>query len=289
MTEKSTQIIVRLSGGLGNQLFQLSTALYIAEKVDKAEIKLDLRYLKKYQTPRAFELDFLLKYFPSVSFNNPNLGFWGIISKTRLARIFNTQLFGFGLIGDSEGVSRINFSSIKILILDGYFQDPKFLMSQPLKESLFQKLKVDFKYIKDKASEAAVDKKVSIHIRRGDYVSSPVTSEFLTIELDYYRKAIKKFPKDTAFYIFGDDQELITRFAKEIKAVDVPALKLTLQEEFFLMADSIGYIIANSTFSWWAAFLGFSKEKRVISPSKWFVNKARNEANILLLDYFELV
>ena len=290
MTDKPTQILVRISGGLGNQLFQLVAGLHLAQKLAKAEIKLDLRFLSNYQSPRSFELDFLLKYFSFVSAHQEGLGFLGVVSKLRIARLLKTQLFGTALVSDQKSLDYINFSKLKYAVLDGYFQDPKLLMTTTLKATLFQKLKMDYEYLKTKTSNTNLDKKVSIHIRRGDYVSSPAgIREFLTIDLDYYRKAIQKFPCDTLFYVFGDDAELVESFAKEINAVNVPDLKLTLQEEFVLMADSTGYIIANSTLSWWAAFLGYSEGKRVISPSKWFVDDVRNQVNGLQLDYFELV
>jgi len=293
MSNKSTNILVRMSGGLGNQLFQLAASLFISRKVDNAAITLDTRFLADYDTLRVFELDFLIKYYPFIEVStcpSYKLGVKGLLSKFRVARIIDSRIHNLGLIGSDLGVKRLECSNLRSLVLDGYFQNPELLMSQEERTYLLERLKLDFGYLKSKINFTNIDNKVSVHIRRGDYVSNAsAASEFLTVDLDYYRKAIKKFPKNTIFFVFGDDTQLVRDFAHEINGVNVQSLALTLQEEFVLMADSVGYIIANSTLSWWAAFLGFSQGKRVISPSKWFVSEKRNINNDLQLDYFELI
>jgi len=290
MKGTTKKILVRLSGGLGNQLFQLSASLFIAKKINQTDITLDARFLGKYDSSRSFELDFLIKYFPFVIVKNENLGLNGLISRFRIAKVLDRQLFGYGVVTSGRGIKSFDFTKLRNVVLDGYFQNPIFLMPQSERTNLLLNLKRDFSYLTTKSPLTDISNKVSIHIRRGDYVSSPrVYREFITLNLDYYRKAIKKFPNGTVFYVFGDDAAVVTEFAEEINGINVPKLQLTLQEEFVLMADSAGYIIANSTFSWWAAFLGFSKDKIVISPAKWFVDEKRNLHNSLQLDCFELI
>ena len=289
-----THILVRLSGGLGNQLFQFAASLYIARELVKLNltplVHLDSRFLGDYDASRAFELDFLIKYYPFVINQNNSLGFSGALSKFRIARVMNGQLLRIGFARDYPGINKFDLSKLKSIVIDGYFQVPSFLIPQYERMDLLGRLKLDFYYLPHKPPVIGAHEKVSIHIRRGDYVSvSAAAKEFLTIGLDYYRAAVKRFPEGTRFYVFGDDAQVVGAFSKEIGGVNVLALNLTLQEEFVLMADSMGYIIANSTLSWWAAFIGYSQEKRVISPSNWFVDHVRNKNNILQLDYFELV
>ncbi len=294
MTTPVTNIWVRLSGGLGNQLFQFAASLYVARELSKLNltpsVHLDSRFLKHYDSSRAFELDFMVKHFPFASSVSRSIGICSHISKLRIARILNGQFLQLGLAREFPEICRLELSKLKSIVLDGYFQNPTYSIPQNERVELMRQLKTDFKDLQHRLKDEGKYPKVSIHIRRGDYVSSVGASkEFLTIGLDYYRAAVAKFPLGTSFYVFGDDAEVVGAFSKEIGGVSVPALKLTLQEEFVLMADSIGYIIANSTLSWWAAFLGYSNEKRVISPSNWFVDSVRNKNNILQLDYFELV
>lgn len=290
MSQKTTSILVRMSGGFGNQLFQLSAALHIAKKLQKSNIKIDLRFLKSYQTPRSFELDWLIKYFPNISAHYSELGFLGLISQFRIARILNRRIFKIGLAKDIDGLERTSLNSLKYLVLDGYFHDSRNFINEIDKKNILNILNIEFSYLSKKLNLPNLNKKVSIHIRRGDYGSNNSgAKEYKIIGMDYYRIAVRKFPKETVFFVFGDDANIIKEFSKEIGAVDVSSLNLSLQEEFSLMVESSGYIIANSTFSWWAAFLGYSQEKKIISPRYWFVDERKNMKNKLQLDYFELV
>ena len=175
-------------------------------------------------------------------------------------------------------------------MLDGYFQHPDFALPKIDRQILFSKLSAEFSYLLKRVPSPSELRRVSIHIRRGDSVSSKAASTvFNTIHLEYYRSAIKMFPSHTLFLIFGDDPTLVSTFAKEIGGIDVPSLHLSLKEEFMLMALCDHYIIANSSFSWWPSHLGYSDSKRVISPRHWYVDIERSNKNPLLMPYFELL
>ena len=176
------------------------------------------------------------------------------------------------------------------LVLDGYFQHPDLALPALLRESLFTKLAIEFSYLTNLPQLSGHSELVSLHIRRGDFVSSKAASSvFKKIELDYYRTAIRKFSENSLFLVFGDDPELTSAFAREIGGIDIPSLGLSLKEEFMLMALADHQIIGNSSFSWWAAYLGHSTGKRVVAPRNWYLDAVRSQANPLLLPYFELL
>lgn len=102
--------------------------------------------------------------------------------------------------------------------------------------------------------------RVAVHVRRGDYLQFPQV--FHTQGVDYYEQARKEFP-GCEFLAFSDDPE----WAKEnLPWADVIEGNPPIVD-MALMASCDGIIMANSSFSWWAAWLG---NKKVVAPSKWF-------------------
>jgi hypothetical protein len=283
-------VLIRMSGGLGNQLFQLSASLYAVRQYPKAKVWLDTRFLGIYEAVRNFEIDFILKYLPEVGVAKSPMVMAGLASRLRLGRLLDASCAGYACIGSTDRLKLLQSEPCSWLVLDGYFQHPDLALPSLDRQNLFAKLSAEFSYLLERVSSPFGLPRVGIHIRRGDFVTSKAASNvFKTIPLEYYRAAVKKFSADTLFLVFGDDPALTSAFAKEINGIDIPSLGLSLREDFMLMALGDHYIIANSTFSWWAAYLGHSDSKRVISPRYWYVDFQRSETNPLLLPYFDLL
>jgi Glycosyl transferase family 11 len=281
---------VRLSGGLGNQLFQLGAGLYAVRQFPNARICLDTRFLGKYETVRDFEIDFVVKHLPAVGIAEAPMGLAGYASQLRLGRLLDTALVGCACIGTTERLKQFQGESCSWLVLDGYFQHPDLALPSLDRQNLFAKLYAEYSHLLRLVSSPSGIPRVAIHIRRGDFVSSKAASSvFKTVQLDYYRAAVQRFSENTLFVVFGDDPVITSEFSKEINGVDVPKLGLSLKEDFMLMAMCDHHIIANSTFSWWAAHLGNSDGKRIISPRNWYVDVERSKTNPLLMPNFELL
>ena len=288
MKAGNVSALVRMSGGLGNQLFQLSAGLYAVRQDSDAKVLLDTRFLAAYETARDFEIDFVLKHLPGVGIANSSMSMATLASRLRLGRLLNSSWAGYACVGSAERLKLLQSEPCSWFVLDGYFQHPDLAFPALLREYLFAKLSTEFSYLTNFPQFSGSSELVSLHIRRGDFVNSKAASGvFKKIELDYYRTAVKNFSARSCFLVFGDDPELTAAFAKEIDGVDIPSLGLSLKEEFMLMALADHQIIANSTFSWWAAYLGHSVGKRVIAPKDWYQDAARNQANPLLLGHFE--
>lgn len=162
------------------------------------------------------------------------------------------------------------------IFLDGYWQSPKyfddirttllsdFTLSEPLSPagSTF-------------VSQIQSTESVSIHIRRGDYIKNPkVLKEFGVCSLTYYSAAIKcivsRHPSST-FFIFSDDIPWVKEnLEMGDKAVFVSDQSITDFQELILMSTCKHNIIANSSFSWWGAWLNQNPNKTVIAPTPWF-------------------
>jgi Glycosyl transferase family 11 len=114
----------------------------------------------------------------------------------------------------------------------------------------------------------------SVHVRRTDTLSNPTRPELAAG--DYYERAMSQFDSDTTFVIFSDDIEWCRERFRGRSVVFVEALSAV--EDLFLMARCKGHIIANSTFSWWGAWLDPNPDKKVIAPLRWFAGEHADPA-----------
>ena len=147
-----------------------------------------------------------------------------------------------------------------------YFEEYKeYIVNLFKNKELFKKAKDCFNdLIKGETKEI-----VSIHVRRGDYVNS---KSHIVQPLDYYKKAMDFFPNCT-FVVFTNDKKwVLENFYKNIIISDFDEIT-----ELYMMSLCDHNIIANSSFSWWGAYLNDKPEKKVIAPKQWFGSKGPKE------------
>lgn len=273
-------IIVQLRGGLGNQLFQYALGRHLAF-LNQTELKLDISLLNEVNswTYRTYSLnDFNIKATLATKDEINRLrGRWG----------------GFvPFLGSQKAIVEPHFHfyapvlSLKDAVyLDGYWQSEKYFIdiADVIREDLTPKVSGSDTYevLKESITQCNA---VSIHIRRGDYVTnSKANCYFKPCEAEYYQKAIQylvKYISNPVFFVFSDD----ILWAKANFKIDFPTYFVegnSAQEDLWLMA-SCGYqIIANSTFSWWGAWLNQQPDKIVIAPQTWFSTKRFNTQDLL--------
>ena len=132
------------------------------------------------------------------------------------------------------------------------------------------------------ATKMQHENSVSVHIRRGDYLNSQFVNIYGNIcTLEYYQKAIaymKTNMSEPHFYFFSDDTHWVREHVGEFGLLEH---QITIIEDnigdrsfvdLYLMSNCRSHIIANSTFSWWGAWLGNNEDKIVVAPGKWFQN-----------------
>lgn len=152
----------------------------------------------------------------------------------------------------------------------GYFQSEKFFVDKKDQVyNLFKPREEDIVHIKTNYGELLNMDCISIHIRRGDYEGLEHNHPILPI--DYYTKAISLLPECDYILVFSDDIEwckenlLGTPYFNKLRFItDVDFI------EMYMMSMCNHNVIANSTFSWWGAWLNQNKDKKVIAPKKWF-------------------
>jgi hypothetical protein len=282
-------ITTNLKGGLGNQMFQYATGLALAQKnndellIDNSGY-FDSRVVNS-DTPRTYELGHFNISASVASPEQINKAKYpyGIFSK--IIRGINKKILQRNYL-DFHPEIFANPTNNKNIYLDGFFQSEKNFLSirsQLLKEF---SLKKDLPN-KDLTQEIEQSNSVAVHIRHGDYLNDPKTNEYHgTCSEQYYQKAIDEIRKtvtDPIFYLFSDDPEWINDNF-EVDGINMKIgtdSKLSPQEELVLMSKCKHNIIANSSFSWWAAWLNQNDDKIVIAPTPWVDKEPNPHKNII--------
>ena len=157
--------------------------------------------------------------------------------------------------------------------LDGYWQSWKYFnnYSDIIKKDFTIKLKYLNTIDRNLLTQIENSNSVALHVRRGDYVNNKDVNKFLGIcDKSYYESAIefiKNKVVDPRFYIFSDDPDwCLKEFGNEFFIISGNHD----WQDLWLMSKCKNQIIANSSFSWWAAWLNNNMEKIVVAPKKWF-------------------
>ncbi len=277
-------IFIRLSGGLGNQLFQLAAALHLRSKTNLS-ISFYTEHLKDYKTPREFMLkEILPEEFP-LKFKKPSK-LVQIILKYRVNKVF-PFLFKWSIT--TKNIQKFQKSSF--YVLDDYFQDISILKNETniVAEYINQAAFNNKKTFNIYSTNNQFSNAVAIHIRRGDYLNKEYSKILVTQPDEYYNSTLNSFESNKYDIVAFTNEKIedlkeITnlpiKFSNEFKLNDV--------EEFLLMSMFSNLIIANSTYSFWASIAAQKNNKvktKVIAPSKWYYNEAENNiwlSNLIL-------
>ena len=277
-----------MKGGLGNQLFQYATGLALALRQEakigkKVDIKLDVTGYGEnngIDTVRHYALD-VFNVRSEIATREEILKLkypLGIISKGQ--RFFKAKIlrqFNTGFIPSI-------FNTKKSLYLDGFFQTERYFLDQEneIRKDLTLKIPLGSKALVFLDLIKKTKNSVSLHVRRGDYVQDLKTNQHHgTCNAEYYSKALQlmssKIGKDLNIFVFSDD----IAWVKENMPIPYPVTYVSTPEikdyeELMLMSNCSNNIIANSSFSWWGAWLNPNKQKIVTAPSRWTMKATKN-------------
>ena len=275
MKNSRKPVIVGLSGGLGNQLFQYAAGRCLSLKLG-VDLVLDVSWFQA-GSDRAYALDaFSVKaitycgpfFFPG----------WAKRLWCRLTRRWAGKKLGVPVYRENHFQFDKAYAELDHPVyLEGFWQSERYFSSY--KEIIASDLSLkdlasdQFKVL---AKEMQSSDSICIHIRRGDYVSNPIASQVYGLcSLDYIYQGVKMVSKDLMqahCFIFSDDPVWVRNnltFDLPFTVVDFarphePHLDLAL------MMRCKHFVIANSSFSWWGAWLSDNQSKRVVAPKKWF-------------------
>jgi glycosyltransferase involved in cell wall biosynthesis len=230
---QSKYIINILSGGLGNMMFQLAAAYALARKYNQTLLLNPNHVGTLHKAP----MDYKDSVFRNIKMHSRPLDFYQI----------SEESFSY------KPLESVNEN----IALNGYFQSYKYFKDCQKEIRDLYSFEVESKY--------DIKKKVSMHIRRGNYTQ--LSEHHHNLSINYYLSAMEQFP-EYDFLVFSDDikwckeQFLGSRYTFVEETTDI--------EDLYLMSQCEHNIIANSTFSWWGAFLNKNPHKTVVYPDKWF-------------------
>lgn len=280
--------IVNILGGLGNQMFQYALALALqCQCKEKSEIRIDPRAFRGYPIHNGYELKRIFNVeIPEASISEVmrvaypflNYRIWQLC---RLLPQRSTMKYEWKSMAYDERV----FTDTRNLYLIGYWQTEHYFSSirnEILKAFAFPSFTPNSQN-ETLSKEMQQRRSVAIHIRRGDYLKISNTSGICTI--DYYKKAITCIQESSSpelFAIFSDDMDwCMEQFGAIIGNADIRFVNWNKGKESFrdmqLMSLCKHNIIANSSFSWWGAWLNQNPDKIVIAPSRWMNSEGWSE------------
>lgn len=275
-------IVVRLAGGLGNQLFQFAAGWATAARAG-ACVKVDISALTR-DGLRAYGL-------PALGINVERatvreiwrLRYW---KRSAVDRVLQ-RLVPAGLPSPATYIAERSerydprLSHLQgSAYLDGYWQSPRYF--EDARERLIAELRLDSGDAQGPNRRAIAEMQrhqaVAVHVRRGDYVSNPSAAATHGVcDLAYYGRAMawmKSRVPSPWFYVFSDDPRWAGEAFGQLPRTTVvrwntPA---AAHEDLRLMAACSHNIIANSTLSWWGAWLGTAAGRHVVAPSRWYAS-----------------
>jgi hypothetical protein len=299
MTSDNKRTYVSLTGGLGNQLFQLAAGLYLANGRK-------LQLLSSFGMPRLNSSgepeisNFSLPINTSVKKIKKPFFLWrksiGLVLRLGVWETSSTKnklLLKFFLLPTNilssiilkkithvyvnKGVGYwklIDSGSTNFLI--GYFQTYKWASESKVYNELYSlQLKNPSVHVTKYKRLAIKDSPLIVHIRLGDYRKEKSIG---LLSMNYYASAVEKIWDSTLFkkiWLFSDEpaeaEELLNSISERPYRV-IPENEITPAEALEVMRYGRGYVIANSTYSWWGAFLSYTLSPPVIAPNPWFQN-----------------
>ena len=270
-------IIVKMSGGLGNQMFQY--ALYRKFEHFGKEVKLGISAYPEKNAFRKFSLDiFGLSYRTANLQECRRLGECSYQPMDKIRRKVFGPKKSYYMENLDKGYQPEIFEMDSVY-LDGYWQCERYF------KDIQKRILEDFTFpgrLSDKSSELLEKiehtESVSLHVRRGDYLNEATYKIYGNIcTVEYYRNAILEMTalcKKPEFYLFSNDPEWAEETFGEMERMRIvkPGEERPDYEDMFLMSRCKHNVIANSSFSWWAAWLNQNANKKVLAPEKWFNN-----------------
>lgn len=293
-------IYIRIWGGIGNQMFQFAAAQALALK-HNTQIALCLDRIEASKSSDGFtERDFeLVNIFDlnDVKFVEPKEVDYYITNDLPFLQKLKRKTKNFGLLYEKNLSYHLEFENLPgTAVLDGYFQSEKYF--KDYESNIKERFKFDQSRLNNKSTELIDNfpkNALAIHVRRGDYVDKPeINKVHGTCSVEYYQQGVDHLKNQGVeqILIFSDDPNWVKQnltFDFRTTYVDWNKGKDSWQD-MFLLSKCRFFVIANSSFSWWGAWLAVNNDKVVVAPKRWFLdeNKERQTKDLIPASWIKM-
>jgi hypothetical protein len=282
-------VISRLKGGLGNQMFQYAIGRYLSHK-NKVSLKLDFTIGPDSDMKRSYELH--------------NWNIKGSLANKYEVRLFKARQKLLIWLDKKFGKTEREFTKNLVVIERGSEFDPEILklsgdvyingfwQSYKYFLEIDDIIKEDFTvvippsdYNKEMLSKIQNSNAIALHVRRGDYLKQVHAEHHGVSPIEYYQKSvelIKQKVENPHFFFFSDEPDWAKENIKTGCPTEVSYNPVELgYEDVRLMYNCKHFIVANSTFSWWGAYLSKNKDKIICAPKQWFASKDMSDKDLV--------
>ena len=290
-------VICALMGGLGNQMFQYAAARLLAQRME-LPVLVETSFFDGRQRRGQFrehlrdvEL-FNFRLNKNVTPLRPGLMSTlarQLARRKMTAQIWNfgARLSGIGILRDDCILDHYGCEDWRRVLTYGYWTDYRYAeeIRNILLEEYFPRSESIARRAEEVVRKAGMGKPViSLHVRRGDYTVEG--SGFSSVPLATIRRQLDCFDRNWPVVVLSDDREWCRSTFNEPRFTVHSGVSAI--EDLFVIAHADHHVIANSTFSWWGAWLNPKKGKRVIVPSRWFADEGRSWKNTLVPPGWEI-
>ncbi len=294
-------IITQLNGGLGNQMFQyaLGRVLSLKHNIDLYFDISSFDYQPHTDTKRSYELEVF-----GITGNITNQKLLNKFGKPNKYKVLANRYFNIHLNPYPPNYIRESGHQFQSEILNlpdntylsGYWQSEKYFSSiaRTIKHDLAGRAKPISSKNKKLTKEIKSINSISLHVRRTDYITNKHTNSYHGLcSLSYYNQAMKMVEshiKSPVYYIFSDDPD----WAKENISSKHKIVYISnnhgsdSHEDLRLMSHCKHNIIANSSFSWWGAWLNQNDDKIVIAPKNWVTDVRERRSDLIPSDWIRI-
>ena len=208
---------------------------------------------------------------------------------SRLLRRWSCRILGVSVWREPHFHYSENFTKLlKPVYLEGYWQSERYFLEAS------ELLRQDFTLVEEMSANCEVmlqdiqsHDSICVHVRRGDYLSNPVAAQTHgTVPIEYYKNGVSEICaclNNPKCYVFSDDPE----WARKNLFFNCPMVVVEINGpadahlDLMLMASCNHFVIANSSLSWWGAWLGRFNQKQVIAPKQWFLSPEKDTRDLL--------